>query len=87
MALAFFSMKVYKNSLLYVHCKDIFFNCYLVVPQPTLGHSQENSFTNPMLVTAFELFRSECHWEPRNEVGSLNLAERLVGFESGTFRF
>ena len=30
-----------------------FFNCYLAVPQPTLGHSQGDSFTNPMLITAF----------------------------------
>ena len=30
-----------------------FFNCYLAVPWPTLGHSQEDSLTNPMLITAF----------------------------------
>ena len=34
-----------------------------------------------------ELFRSECHREPLNDVRSLILAERLVGFESGTSRF
>ena len=32
-------------------------------------------------------FRPEGHREPRNEVGSLSPAERLVGFEPGTFRF
>ena len=32
-------------------------------------------------------FRPEGHWEPRSEVGSVSLAERLVGFEPGTFRF
>ena len=32
-------------------------------------------------------FRPEGHREPRNEVGSLSLAERLVGFELGTFQF
>ena len=32
-------------------------------------------------------FRSQGHREPGNKVGSINLAERLVGFELGTFRF
>ena len=32
-------------------------------------------------------FRPEGHREPRNEVGSLSPAERLVGFEPGTFWF
>ena len=32
-------------------------------------------------------FRPEGHREPRNEVGSLSLAEHLVGFEPGTFQF
>ena len=41
-----------------------------------------------MLINAFFLhFRPEGHREPRNEVGSLSLAERLVGFKPGTFRF
>ena len=29
------------------------FNCYLAAPQPTLGHCQRDSLTNPMLITAF----------------------------------
>ena len=29
------------------------FNCYLTVPQPTLGHSKGDSPTNSMLITAF----------------------------------
>ena len=65
----------------------IFFYCYLAVPQPTLGHSQGDSLTNPMLITTSVLIRPEGHWEPRNEVGSLSPAERLAGFEPGTFRF
>ena len=40
-----------------------------------------------MFITTFELFQPESHWEPRNEVGFLSPAERLVGFESQTFRF
>ena len=64
-----------------------FFNCYLVVPRPTLGHSQGDSLTNPMLITAFVHIRPEGHREPRNEVGSLSPAERLAGFEPGTFQF
>ena len=35
-----------------------------------------------MLITAFFYI-----FEPRNEVGSLSPAKRLVGFELGTFRF
>ena len=31
------------------------------------------------------VFQPEYHWEPRNDVGSLSPAERLVGFEPGSF--
>ena len=62
-----------------------FFNCYLAVPRPTFGHSQGD--VNPMLITAFVHVQPKGHREPRNKVGSLSPAERLVGFEPGTFRF
>ena len=39
-----------------------------------------------MLITAFLQFQPKGHREPRTEVGSLSLAERLVGFEPKTFR-
>ena len=61
-----------------------FFNSYLAVPWPTLGHFRGDSLLNPMLITAFLLIRPEGHWEPCNEVGSLSPAEHLVGFEPGT---
>ena len=64
-----------------------FFNCYLAVPRPTLGHSQGDSLTNPLLITVFVYIRPEGHREPFNEVGSLSPAECLAGFEPGTFRF
>ena len=64
-----------------------FFNCYLAVPQPTLGHFRGDSLPNPMLITALLLIQPEGHREPRSEVGSLSPAKRLVGFEPGTFRF
>ena len=64
-----------------------FFNCYLVAPQPPLGHSQGDSLTKPTLITVFVHTRPKGHQEPRNEVGSLSPAERLVGFELGTFQF
>ena len=54
-----------------------FFNCYLAVPWPILGHSQGDSLTNLTLITAFVQVRPEGHQEPRNEVGSLSPAERL----------
>ena len=31
----------------------IFYNCYLVVPQTTLGHSQRDSLTNPKYQNIF----------------------------------
>ena len=40
-----------------------------------------------MLITAFVQIRPEGYREPCNEVGSLNPAKRLAGFEPGTFRF
>ena len=64
-----------------------FFKCYLAVPQPTLGHSQGDSLTNMMLITAFVQFRPEGHCEPCNEVGSLRPAGCLVMFELETFQF
>ena len=59
----------------------------MAVSWPTLGHSQRDSLTDPMLITAYVRIRLKGHREPRNEVGSLRLAERLTGFEPGTFRF
>ena len=64
-----------------------FFNCYLTVPRPTLGHSQEDSLTNPMLITVFVQVWTEAHWEPHNKVGYLSPAKHPAGFEPGTFRF
>ena len=32
----------------------------------TLGHSQGDSLTKPMLITAFQLFQPEGRREPRN---------------------
>ena len=63
-----------------------FFNCNLVVPRPTLNHYRGDSLTAIItLITAFLQFQLG-HREPRNEVGSLSLAEYLMGFELGTFR-
>ena len=59
----------------------------MAVPQPTLGHSQGDSLTNPMLITVYVRIQPEGHREPFNEVGSLSPAKRLAGFELGTFRF
>ena len=52
-----------------------------------LGDSQGDSLTNLILITAFYLCQPEGQWEPHNEVGSLSPAERLAGFEPGTFWF
>ena len=37
-------------------CFFFFFNCYLAVPRPTLGHYRGDSLTHPMLITAFYMF-------------------------------
>ena len=58
-----------------------FFNCYLAVPQLTLGQYRGDSLTHPMLMIAFERFRSEGHPEICSEVGYLNPVERLLRFE------
>ena len=57
-----------------------------------LSHGQlrafsRESYTNPMLITAFAHVRPEDHREPHNKVGSLSLTECLVRFEPGTSRF
>ena len=52
-----------------------------------LPHSQGDSLTNPMLITVFYLYQPEGRQEPHNKVGSLSQAERLAGFEPGTFQF
>ena len=65
----------------------LFFDCYLVAPCPTLGHYLDSSHTHLMLITAFSHIWLECHKKPRSEVGSVSLAELLMGFEPGTFRF
>ena len=58
----------------------LFFNFYLAAQWLTLGHSQEDSLTNPMLITAFSnYFDRKVTGEPCNEVGSLSPVERLVG--------
>ena len=62
-----------------------FFNCYLPVPRPTLGHSRGDSLSNAMLVTMLEQFLPEGNKEPRNEAGSVSQAKHLVEFEPGTF--
>ena len=66
-------------------CLFFFFNCYLPVPRPTLGHSRGDSLSNAMLVTMLEQFLPEGNKEPRNEAGSVSQAKHLVEFEPGTF--
>ena len=64
-----------------------FLNCYLAAPLPTLGHYRGGSLTQLMLITCVLHTLPEGHQEPCNKVGSIRLAEHLVGFEPGTFWF
>ena len=64
-----------------------FFNCYLADPQQTFGHYQGDSFTHPVLITAFCYIQPSRKWDPRNQFGTLSQIELLVGFEQGTLPF
>ena len=61
-----------------------FFNCYLAVPQPTLGHSCGNSLTNWMLITSFVQFQPGGHQEPHiflhADIHCRNLATETITF-------
>ena len=67
--------------------KRWYFLLTAIWPRPTLGHYQGGNLTDPMLITYVLHIQPEGHQEPCNEVGSLSSAERLVGFEPGTFWF
>ena len=69
--MTFFQLLDFINVLLQVTIRGarLFFKCYLVVPQPTLGNSQGYSLTNLMLITVLLLqFQPEGDQGPRNEV-------------------
>ena len=76
--------KILKIIYLFIY---LFFDCYLVAPCPTLGHYSDSSHAHLILIAAFLHIWLECHKKPRSEVGSVSLAEPLMGFEPGTFRF
>ena len=76
-------IRKYKNRYFKEKTITFFFNCYLAVPRPHLGHSEGDSLTNPMLITAFVQVRPEGHREPRNEVGSLKPSRAPGGFWTG----
>ena len=79
MNMAGFYTKFYNSVVLF-----LFFNCYLAAPWPSLGHSQGDSLTKPILITLFELFKPEGYREPLNNVCSLGHAEQQEGFKAGT---
>ena len=78
---------IYNKKWIEIYFSVLFFNCYLTVPQPTLGHSQGDSLTNLKLITTFVKVWPKGHWEPHNKVGSLSPPEHLTGFEPGSFQF
>ena len=45
------------------HSAGFFINCYLVVPQPTLGHSQRDSLTNQMFMKMFSTITTKPHYK------------------------
>ena len=80
------TFKQFCNIHLEIH-EISFFICFLIAPQPILGHSRGDSLSHLMLIIAYVKFRPEGHREPRNEVRVLSSTKRLAGFEPGTFRF
>ena len=73
-------------SLIRSSVKIFFLNCILAVLRPTLGHYRGATLTHSMLISFLHI-RLQGHQERRNEFGSLSLAEHLVRFKPGTFRF
>ena len=67
-------------------CKN-FFKLLFCCPTANFGSLSRGQPHSPDVSQCVLNFWPEGHWEPRNEVGSLNLAERLAEFELGTFRF
>ena len=59
----------------------------MAAPRPTLGHYQGGSLTHPMFITCILHIPPKGHQESHNKVGSLPLAECLVGFELETLGF
>ena len=59
----------------------------MAAPRPTLVHYRGGSLTHAILITCVLHIRPKGHREPCNEDKSLSPAERLVGFEPGTFWF
>ena len=73
--------------------EHFFFSFSLAAPRLFFGQYQRESFIDPMLVSAFCRFLTRRSpgallqgLVPKPKVWSLNLSERLVGFESITIR-
>ena len=64
-----------------------FYICYLAAPRPTLDHYRGGSLTHPLLINCILHIQPEVHWEPCNEVSSINPVRHLVGFEPGNLQF
>ena len=63
-------------------CFFKFLNCSLAALHPTLCHYWGDSLSQSMFITVVLSFGTKCHWESRNEIGSLSPAEQLLGLES-----
>ena len=61
------------------HISFLYF--YWAASWPTLEHYPRDNLAHPILITELLQFWPEGCLEPHNEVGSLSLAEHLVGFD------
>ena len=65
----------------------IFLTAIWLLHGQLLDHYRGGRLTQPVLIIVFLYNWPESHRASCNKVGSLSPAERLVGLESGTFRF
>ena len=75
------------KSCFYLQDKLFFFKLLFGCSSANFGPFSRGQPYYPMLITVFVQVQPEGHQEPHNKVGSLSPAERLVGFELGTFQF
>ena len=70
-----------------IHVQFIFFKLLFGYPTPNFGSLLRGQPYSPNVNHCVFHFWPKGHRESRNEVGSLSLAECLVGFELGSFQF
>ena len=87
-----FMLQCHSSTMFNIKIKTRQFNSYpnsllFGCPMANFGPLSRGQPHSPDVNHCVLHFRPEGHREPRNEVGSLSPAKRLLGFEPGTFQF